>query len=100
MKMAKVLVEVTPMMNTAPMLSRPSSVSSPNGMTATTSNVGTNRTIGARLKTALSAVSGTVSSFVISFTMSAIGCSSPKGPQRLGPSLDWNRPITRRSNQM
>ena len=67
------------------MLSRPRKLSGPNGITATTMSVGTSRTIGARVMTQWSASSGVVSSLVISFIMSAIGWSRPKGPQRLGP---------------
>ena len=78
------------MMNRMPMFSLPTKESSPKGITATTTRVGTNRTIGARLNTGRSASSGTVSSLVISFTESAMGCNRPKGPHRLGRASTGN----------
>ena len=100
MNMAMVLTDVTPSTNRTPMFRRPRKLISPNGTTATTKSVGANRTIGARAITQRSASSGVVSSLVISFTRSAIGWSSPNGPQRLGPSRFWNRPSVRRSNHV
>src|SRR2546430_12103027 len=43
---------------------------------------------GASQKTSLSAFSGMMSSLMSSFTASAIGCSKPCGPTRMGPSRD------------
>ena len=100
MNMAMVLTEVTPSTNRMPMFSRPRNVFSPNGTTATTISVGTSRTTGARSITQRSASSGVVSSFVMSLTRSAMGWSTPYGPHRLGPSLFWNLPRTRRSNHV
>ena len=82
------------------MLSLPRKESLPKGITATTTRTGTTRTMGAMLNTGRSASSGTVSSLTISLTVSAMGCSIPKGPHRLGPSLDWKRPMARLSNQV
>ena len=49
------------------------------------------------IRASLSAAAGTTSSLNTIFSRSAMGCSAPNGPTRFGPSLDWNRPSTRRS---
>ena len=56
--------------------------------------------IGATKKTSLSTLVGTMSSFSGSLSASAIGCSRPHGPARLGPGRFCIRPMTRRSNQI
>ena len=63
-------------------------------------NEGAAATIGATKNTSLSTLVGTMSSFSGSLSASAIGCSSPHGPARLGPGRFCIRPITRRSNQI
>ena len=61
---------------------------------------GTVAITGARMKTALSAALGMMSSFSASFTPSARLCSRPKGPLTLGPIRCCIRATTRRSYQM
>ena len=100
MNMAMALMDDMPSMKSSPTLSLPRKEFSPNGMTTTTVTVPTSSTMGATLNTARSAPSGTVSSLSASFSTSAIGWSSPNGPQRLGPSRDWKRARARRSNQV
>ena len=100
MKTPNVFIPVTPMMKRTPTFSRPRKLFSPNGMTANTSSTGMARKRGAMWNTTRSAGSGTTSSFERSFRMSAKGWNRPKGPQRFGPSRDWNLPSARRSNQV
>src|ERR1700675_2793382 len=52
---------------------------------------------GANQKIALSASSGMMSSLINSFTASAIGCSNPCGPTRMGPSRACMSAMTFRS---
>ena len=56
--------------------------------------------IGARMKTALSAAVGMMSSFSASLIPSAKPCSSPNGPTRFGPTRCCIRATTRRSAQI
>ena len=100
MKMARVFTEVMATMKTRPMLRRLIQLLLPSGMTENTIKPMAVKTMGARVKTGLSAPSGTVSSFSMSLMTSAMGCSRPNGPQRLGPTRDWNRPSALRSNQV
>ena len=72
----------------------------PNGITANARNAGTVDSTGARMKIALSAAVGMMSSFSASFTPSARDCSRPKGPFTFGPMRCCIRATTRRSNQM
>src|SRR5262249_29303955 len=59
----------------------------PNGMTAHASIAGTNAIIGASVKSGLFTCDGSVASFMMFFTPSAAGCSSPSlPPTRFGPS--------------
>src|SRR2546430_192208 len=66
----------------------------PNGMTAYTINAGTIEMIGAAVNTHRSARTGVMSSLIISFTASAIGCRIPYGPTRIGPRRDCAQAIT------
>ncbi len=76
------------------------STSGPNGITENVMNAGITASTGARMKTALSAAVGMMSSFSASFTPSASDCSRPKGPLTLGPIRCCMRATTRRSHQM
>src|SRR6266404_3925063 len=60
--------------------------SGPKGTTAMTMNAATTAMYGARKKIQRSAFSGIKSSFTSNFKPSAIGCSRPQGPTRIGPS--------------
>jgi len=57
----------------------------PNGITAQPTSARTNVISGAMMKTTLLAPDGITVSLKISFTPSAIGCSSPNQPTTLGP---------------
>ncbi len=46
------------------------------------------------------APSGIIDCLRSSLPRSAIGCSSPCGPTRLGPRRAWKRPISRRSTHV
>ena len=52
---------------------------------------------GANQKMALSDSAGMMSSLSSSFKASAMGCSSPCGPTRMGPSRTWKSASTLRS---
>ena len=69
-------------------------------MTANVAIAGTRRMNGASVWRTRSAYSGTTSSFMNIFSVSAIACRSPNGPTRFGPGRSWMRPATRRSIQM
>src|SRR5688572_24766423 len=71
-----------------------------NGMVAKMNMHGSRKTMGARLYTGLSAAVGTTSSFIISFTASAIGCRIPCGPTRYGPMRDCMRAANLRSSRV
>ena len=58
----------------------------PNGITAKAVNAAATLMAGEIRKTNLSAADGTMSSLSSSFNPSAIGCSNPHGPTRIGPS--------------
>src|SRR6266851_5487942 len=62
-----------------------STASGPNGITAQAARAGIRVNIGATINRNLFAPVGTISSLKTSFNASAIGCSSPIGPTRLGP---------------
>ena len=57
----------------------------PNGTTANVTSAGITASIGASAKRIWFASAGMNSSLKKSFSTSAIGCSSPSGPTRLGP---------------
>ena len=59
----------------------------PNGTTTNTVNAASTTMKGAIQKTVASASAGMMSSFSSSLIASAIGCNSPCGPTRIGPSL-------------
>ena len=100
MKMAIELTEVTPTIKRIPIFKLPRKEFSDNGMTVIMRSVGATRAMGASVITGLSASSGRVSSFMISFITSAKGCKSPNGPFLLGPLLTWNLPRVRLSNHV
>ena len=85
---ASVFTEVIAITKISPILRRPKKLLPCKGITAKTIKAGTRNTIGASVKTGLSAPSGIVSSLVNNLTKSAIGCSSPNGPHLFGPNLD------------
>src|ERR1043165_8466837 len=60
--------------------------SGPNGTTENTMNAEATAIYGAKKKIQRSACSGMKSSLVSSLRPSAMGCSSPHGPTRIGPS--------------
>ena len=74
-----------------------STTSAPKGITAHAASAGISVSIGARMKRNLFAPDGMMSSLNMSFTASAIGCSSPTGPTRFGPMRTCMYPITLRS---
>src|SRR5688500_135195 len=82
----------TPTLETANTSSNPmltsamTAQSGPNGITEKTMNAEATAMYGAKKKIQRSAFSGMKSSLVKSFRPSAIGCSSPHGPTRIGPS--------------
>src|SRR5678816_901667 len=82
----------TPTLETASTKSKPmftsaiTAQSGPKGMTEKTMNAEATAMYGAKKKIQRSAVSGMKSSLVNSLRPSAIGCSSPHGPTRIGPS--------------
>src|SRR5688572_24755535 len=82
----------TPTLDTASTSNRPiltsaiTAQSGPNGMTEKTMNAEATAIYGAKKKIQRSAFSGMKSSLVKSLRPSAIGCSSPHGPTRIGPS--------------
>src|SRR5215510_8641615 len=82
----------TPTLEKASTSSRPmltsaiTAQSGPNGMTEKTMNADATAMYGAKKKIQRSAFSGMKSSLVNSLRPSAMGCSSPHGPTRIGPS--------------
>ncbi len=79
--------------------SRPKSrTAGPNGITAKVMSAGTITMMGAAVNTHLSARVGVMSSFSRSFMASAIGCSMPYGPTRIGPSRTCTHAMTFRSS--
>ena len=78
----------------------PRGIEGPMGITAKMIRAGTSDITGARVCTQGLAWEGVMSSLRASLIPSAIGCSSPKGPTRLGPRRTCIRPITRRSVQV
>ena len=61
-------------------------------------SAGTIEMIGAAVNTHLSARTGVMSSLIISLIASAIGCRTPYGPTRIGPSRDCAHAMTLRSS--
>ena len=60
-------------------------------------NIGATTRQGASRNAQRTASRGITSSLTRSFTTSAIGCSRPHGPTRLGPMRNWMKPSTLRS---
>ena len=87
-------------MKSIPIFKLPRNEFSERGITVIIRRVGASSAIGARVITGLSALSGSVSSFIISFNTSAMGCNNPNGPCLLGPLLTWNLPRTLLSNHV
>ena len=69
----------------------------PIGITENVTIAGNTARIGAMWKTTLLAPAGMNSSLKSSLPTSAIGCSSPNGPTRLGPVRAWICPQILRS---
>ena len=63
-------------------------------------SAGTIETIGASVNTHRSARAGVMSSFSSSLMASAIGCSAPCGPTRIGPSRTCTHAMTLRSRSV
>ena len=72
----------------------------PIGITAKSINPEKNNTTGASQCTSLSPLAGIMSSLINVLMASAIGCSSPNGPQRLGPGRSCIQAMNRLSSQM
>ena len=72
----------------------------PKGITAAAIMAGTTLSAGASRKRARSTWLGIRSSLKNSLIPSAMGCSSPQGPTRVGPKRTWMRAITFRSTQV
>ena len=72
----------------------------PKGITAKARKQVVAEMIGAKMKTALSAAVGMMSSFNANLMPSANPCSKPKGPTRFGPMRCCMRATTRRSAQI
>ncbi len=81
----------------SPALTSASTTPGANGITAHAASAGMMTMTGARKNSTLSACAGVMTSLVISFSASAIGCSSPSGPTRLGPTRMCIQPISLRS---
>jgi len=56
--------------------------------------------IGPNKNKPVEALVGTMISLVSSFSASAMGCSRPPGPVRLGPKRTWVKPIALRSHKV
>ena len=69
----------------------------PNGITANAVSAVIVEMHGANQKITLSESAGIMSSLSSSFNASAIGCSSPCGPTRIGPRRTWKSASTLRS---
>ena len=91
--------ELTPSMNSTPMFMSVMAWVRPKGTTMKPQNAVITTQTGANQKTILSAPDGIRSSLMISFRASAMGCSSPCGPTRMGPMRTCMWAITLRSNQ-
>src|SRR5260221_116713 len=71
-----------------------STASGPKGITAHAASAGIRVSMGAKMNRNLFAPVGTISSLNMSLIASAIGCSSPSGPTRLGPRRICIQPIS------
>src|SRR5262252_5610167 len=98
------VIAYTPRLDMARNKSRPTLMSvatniggGPMGMTANVTIAGNTARMGAMWKMTLFACAGMNSSLKRSFSTSAIGCSSPSGPTRLGPVRAWMWPQILRS---
>ena len=69
-------------------------------MTENESSAGTRETIGAAIYRNLFECVGMTSSLKRNFRPSAMGCSRPNGPTRVGPGRIWTRAINLRSSQL
>jgi len=75
-------------------LTSDSTTSGAKGTTAHAASAGMIIRIGPRMNRPRSALVGTTISFSSSFTPSAMGCSRPRGPTRLGPMRICIQPIS------
>ena len=86
--------------NSKPALMLASAMSGPKGTTAQAANAGMIVMIGPSTNRPLLAAVGMMISLVSSFSASAMGCSKPNGPTRLGPKRIWVKPIALRSHKV
>src|SRR6267142_4653474 len=93
-------IELNARMYSSPALMSASTTSGAKGITAHAASAGVSISTGASRNRPLFALVGTMISFISSFTPSAIGCSSPAGPTRLGPMRIWIQPISLRSHSV
>src|SRR5437764_3513777 len=77
--------EASAKMNSRPTLRSVTCNQGPKGITENDNKAGINDTTGAAIYKNLFALVGTTSSLKRNFSPSAIGCSRPKGPTRVGP---------------
>jgi len=91
-------IELIPTTNKIPtLISRATWNDGPNASAAIENIAADTEITGAIQKMNLSAISGMMSSLISSFTASAIGCSNPCGPTRIGPSRACMSAISLRS---
>ena len=86
--------------NSSPALMLASATSGPKGITTQAASAGMMVITGPRKNSGLLAAVGRMISLKISFTASAIGVSSPKGPTRLGPGRSCVKPMPLRSHSV
>ena len=93
-------IEVIAIRNSRPALMLATATSGPNGTTAQAASAGMMVITGPRKNRPLLAAVGRMISLKISFTASAIGCSRPNGPTRLGPGRICDQPMALRSHSV
>ena len=86
--------------NSKPALMLASATSGPKGITAHAASAGMMVMIGPKKNRPLLAAVGAMISLVSSLTASAMGCSRPSGPVRLGPTRIWVKPMALRSHRV
>ena len=93
-------MEVIAITNSSPALTLASAMSGPNGITTQAASAGMMAIKGPRKNSPLDAAVGRMISLVSSLTASAIGCSKPQGPVRLGPWRTCMKPSSLRSHSV
>ena len=88
------------MRKSRPALMLASATSGPKGTTAQAASAGMMVMIGPSTNRPLLAAVGMMISLVSSLSASAIGCSKPNGPTRLGPSRICVKPMALRSHSV